>query len=183
MGAIFSIFSWLFGGSKYPALGPGADTPDKITGLTPREARAVAVSWDLVKPNMADHGVNFFLKFFEAYPDAQRKFRGFQDVPLESLRKDKRLRAHASTVMHAINSVVDSLDDPETLVEILKSVGGNHFKRGIERIHFEHLREVLLKYLKEALWSAFPPAAEDGWQKALTAVNAVIFEAYDRMEK
>ncbi|XP_018008187.1 cytoglobin-2 [Hyalella azteca] len=184
MGALISsLFSWLFGGSKYPALGPNPDKPNDITGLTPREARAVVVTWDIVKPNMAHHGVQFFLRLFERHPNIQKKFSGFDGKPLAVLQEDKRLRAHATTVMNAINSVVESLGDPETLVEILKTTGKNHKRRGIEKTHFESLRVVLLDYLRDNLGTAYSPMAQQGWSKALAAVNAVIFQAYDLPEK
>jgi hypothetical protein len=76
-------------------------------------------------------------RLFERHPNIQKKFSGFDGKPLAVLAEDKRLKAHATTVMNAINSVVDSLGDPETLVEILKTTGKNHKRRGIEKTHFE----------------------------------------------
>lgn len=43
---------------------------------------------------------------------------------------------HAMNVMNSITSIVDTLDNPESLVDDLKQIGLNHRKRPIEAIHF-----------------------------------------------
>ena len=47
---------------QYPALGPAPDTPNPTTGLSPRQSRAVLVTWDLVRPDAKRHGVLFFIR-------------------------------------------------------------------------------------------------------------------------
>lgn len=79
-----------------------------------------------------------YYSFFGGYPEYQKKFRGFADVPLEKLAENKRLQAHAFTVLNAINGLVDNLDDPDVLNVLLHKTGQNHGgKRNLKRGDFE----------------------------------------------
>lgn len=81
-------------------------------------------------------------RFFQQYPDYQKKFRSFANVPVAELADNKRLQAHAFTVMKAIDGLIDNLDDPEVLTELLQRTGANHARRGLViadfqvRVHF-----------------------------------------------
>lgn len=181
MGLIMSAVKFLIWGNydKYPALGPNPDAADPTTGLTPRQARAVLVTWDMVRPNIRKHGPAFFVKFFKEYPETQKKFHGFAGQDPDSLLNDSRLIAHGVTVFTAVSNIVDNLGDTAVLAEILKTTGKNHKARGVEKKSFVWVRLVLLEYLKENLGEEWTPAAQEGWEIALTAVNTVVFSAYD----
>ena len=69
-------------------------------------------------------------------PESQSYFKAFANKTPEELKTDKRLAAHASTVMLAISGIVDNLGDAETLVHILKTTGRNHKRRGISKDAF-----------------------------------------------
>ncbi|XP_045602393.1 globin D, coelomic [Procambarus clarkii] len=188
MGGILSgLWGWIVPNSKVKAmtfpeeddLGPGADVADPTTGLTLRHRTAMIRTWDLVRPDMKVHGVNFFLRLFQDEPIIQTRFKGFAGVPEAELRKSKRLVAHGTTVMMAITSMVDNLDDVSVLVELLKNTGANHKNRGIPREDFAKLFPVLLNFLRDSLGSAWTPKAEEGWKQACKVINAVIVSAYD----
>lgn len=181
MGAIISsLLSLIFGTtSRYPPLGDNADTPDEATGLTPRQARAVLVTWDLVRPDLKNHGINFFIRFFKDMPSAQSHFKAFATLSAERLKTDKRLAAHASTVMLSISGIVDNLGDTEVLLHILKTTGKNHKNRGIPKEAFTQLRLTLISFLEDSLKDAFTSDAKEGWAIATQTINDVIFAAYD----
>ncbi len=67
--------------------------------------------------------------FFTGYPEYQKVFRGFAEIPIDQLATNKRLIAHGFTVMTAISGLVDNLEDPEVLTELLLNTGRNHKKR------------------------------------------------------
>jgi hypothetical protein len=75
-------------------------------------------------------------RFFEANPRHLRYFKSFKDVHLKDLPSNKRFQAHCTSVMYALTSVVDSLDDTGCLIEILTKLGQNHQKHGISRQAF-----------------------------------------------
>uniref|UniRef100_A0A0P4W708 Globin domain-containing protein n=1 Tax=Scylla olivacea TaxID=85551 RepID=A0A0P4W708_SCYOL len=188
MGALLSVvWGWLAPGTQVGAvtlpedgsLGPEADVPDKTTGLTLRHRTAIHRTWDLVRPDVKMHGVNFFLAMFEAEPVLQTRFKGFAGKTKEELKSNKRLAAHGTTVFMAITSLVDNLEDISVLVELLKSTADNHRQRGVPKEDFELLSPILVKFLRDTLGSAWSPVAEEGWTQAMKVINSVIFSGYE----
>lgn len=68
-------------------------------------------------------------RFFSDYPKHQKAFRSFANVPYDELTKNKRFMAHAYTVISAVDGLVENIDDPEMLFEMLLKTGMNHGKR------------------------------------------------------
>ncbi|ROT84928.1 hemoglobin [Penaeus vannamei] len=140
MGAMWSLlWGWWTAGTQVSSvqyaedgdLGPEGDVADPTTGLTLRHRTAMVRTWDMVRPDMKVHGINFFLTLFRAEPELQTRFKGFADKTEEELKTNKRLAAHASTVMLAITGLVDNLDDVTCLVEMLNATALNHKRRGL----------------------------------------------------
>jgi hemoglobin-like flavoprotein len=145
-------------------------------GLTAEEETAIRDTWSLVSKDLKGNGVHFFIYFFKGYPEYQKLFRGFADVPLDQLAENKRLKAHAFTVMNAINGLVDNLDDPEVLTELLIKTGQNHQKRKVKPGDFQNLKQSLLEFFGVALGDAWTPVASGAWEKLLTVMMAKISE-------
>ncbi|XP_069977867.1 globin [Penaeus vannamei] len=188
MGAMWSLlWGWWTAGTQVSSvqyaedgdLGPEGDVADPTTGLTLRHRTAMVRTWDMVRPDMKVHGINFFLTLFRAEPELQTRFKGFADKTEEELKTNKRLAAHASTVMLAITGLVDNLDDVTCLVEMLNATALNHKRRGVPKKDFELLAPVLVKFLRDSLGSAWTPIAEEAWTQALKVINTVIFGTYD----
>ncbi|CAG7834222.1 unnamed protein product [Allacma fusca] len=139
--------------------------------LTEEETEALHETWQLVAKDLKGNGVKFFLHFFQTFPEYQRKFKGFADVPLVQLAENKRLKAHAFTVLNAINGLIDNLDDLEVLNELLFKTGQNHIKRNLKISDFQNLKENLHEFLQLALGEAFTPTASVAWKKLLTTMQ------------
>lgn len=102
-------------------------------------------------------------------------------MPLNELTGNKRLLAHANSVLYAITSLVDNLDDPETLVEMLHKLAANHFKRGITIAMFNDLGVTLVGYLKSTLEpSQMDAAAVTAWTKTYSVMSSVIQQGLDK---
>lgn len=174
-----SLLSSLMGGSSNPAL----DIPDPGTGLTPREKMAVKRNWELVKVDTKQNGIDLLVMFFEANPDYQNYFRGFKDVPLKELPSNPKFQAHSTSVIYALTSVVDNLDDTGCLVEMLTKLGENHHRHGISRQEFHNLKIVVMKFLKTKLGSKFTSDDEAAWSKTLDTAYSVIFKGLDKAKE
>jgi len=135
--------------------------------------------WAHVSPDLKGTGVKFLLHFFTGFPEYQKLFRGFADVPLEKLGENKRFQAHAFTVLNAINGLVDNLDDPEVLSELLLKTGQNHGRRTLKRGEFENLKSSLLEFFAKALKDHWTPEAEAAWSKLLEIMVDKISEGID----
>jgi len=144
--------------------------------LTAAEATTIVSTWRLVQADLKGNGVKFFIHFFTGFPEYQKIFRGFADIPLSELSTNKRLTAHAYTVFSTITALVENLDDPEVLTELLLNVGRSHHKRKLNKGDFENLRESLLEFLGKALEDKWTTDVEVAWKKTLTLVTDKIGE-------
>ncbi|XP_065579018.1 globin-like isoform X1 [Artemia franciscana] len=150
------------------------EEPCHVTGLTLTEKSAIKKSWEIVMENKAQHGVALFKAFFMAHPEYQQYFKAFNKVSLEDLEKSPFLKAHATSVMSAINEVVCNLDEVEILGILLEKIGFSHARREIRRIHFENLAKVVVAYLIQALGSHLTEEGADAWRKALCVMIDII---------
>ena len=76
-------------------------------------------------------------RLFNTHPETQKEFKAFAGRDPETLRENSRMAAHSSSFMSAISNIVDNLNDPSTLNELLKTTGRNHSRRGMKKEYFE----------------------------------------------
>ena len=116
-------------------------------------------------------------RFFHAYPDYQKLFKGFAHVPLDQLRGNKRVEAHAKAVLYAITQLVDNLDDTELVIEMLKKQGRNHQNRKIDSTKFQNLGGVLLELLTEKLGpELMNEKGVQAWTKTYSVIVKVVHD-------
>lgn len=168
--------------AEYGDLGSEADVPDPTTGLTLRHRTAMLRTWNLVRPDLKEHGANFFVRLFRSEPSLKTRFKGFANKTDEELLSNKRLAAHGTTVFMSITSLVENLDDVLVLVELVKNIAANHKQRGIPKQDFELLSPVLTNYLRDNLGSAWTPLAEEAWTQAFKVIVSVTFSTYEAPE-
>ena len=108
----------------------------------------------------------FCCRLFTAQPSYQSYF-SFRNVPdLETLRGDKRLKAHARNVMYTIGMVVDNLEDPEVLQEMVDKIARSHLRRKLTIEQFNVLKEVLVGLLVDSLGAGvMTPETLTAWSK------------------
>jgi hypothetical protein len=75
-------------------------------------------------------------RLFEAHPEYQKRFANFQGLTIPELWHSKKLAAHATNVMYSLTGVVDNLEDPECLTEMLLKLGENHGRNKITEKEF-----------------------------------------------
>lgn len=107
-----------------------SNTPDPVTGLTIKEQKMVQNSWALVQKDPVKNGVELFMLFFKNHPEYQELFP-FRDVPFDELKEHKLVQIHATSVMYALNAIVNSLDNSEVLVNLLVKNGLSHGEKGV----------------------------------------------------
>ena len=78
-----------------------------------------------------------FCRFFKDHPKYQDMFKPFKGKSLKKLKKSKKLKAHGLAVMQAITNLVDTLDDPQTLVALVQKLARSHMDRKATYTHFE----------------------------------------------
>ncbi|XP_054714517.1 globin-like [Uloborus diversus] len=176
MGFVVSKAHWFWTPADY-------DKPDSATGITPRQRDLVQSTWKIVRQDVKSNGIKLFLKFFDMFPDYQLLFKAFANTPRNELSKNVKLAAHATSVMYAISSLVDNLQDTECLVELLSKIGHSHRPRNLNKDHFLHLQETILIFLAEVLGaSVMTIPAKEAWKKTLDVANSCIIKALEEHE-
>lgn len=142
------------------------DQVDSRTGLTDKERRAIRESWRTFSENNPDYGVILFNGMFTKHPQYVKLFRHFRGKSLKVLQGDPKFKAHASAVGHQFSALVDSLEDPEILVELIRKNASNHIQhKGVQPSHFESLLHVTLEIMHRKVPSKMSQAAVSGWDK------------------
>ncbi|GLH05879.1 Uncharacterized protein GBIM_11438 [Gryllus bimaculatus] len=177
MGGLLSFF-WGAGPES-----AGLDVADPATGLTPRQKRYVTDTWALVKKDLRGSGIAVLHTFFTDFPEYTKYFNAFKDVPIKDLPTNKKFQAHSHSVIYALSSVVDNLDDTGVLVEMLNKLGENHGRRNITPKQFQDLKGVILKVLKAKLGKVMTPDAEEAWSKTLDVAYSIIFKGMENVKK
>jgi len=118
----------------------------------------VTQSWDLVKNDLEEVGLNFLLRLFEESPELLSLLpygQSYLDTPpsqrKEKLRRCSSLRVHSVHVMTAVGNCVAGLNDIESVVPALRSLGKTHRMAGVEDGHYKKLFKHLSGAIREKI--------------------------------
>ncbi|XP_060070460.1 globin-like [Ylistrum balloti] len=154
--------------------------------LSDNEVELLKASWEILAEDKKTNGVKFFMKLFTMYPDTKKMFKSFKDVPLELLdydgtttKKNKTMIAHATSVMYALESYIDSLDDLDCLEELVKKVAISHKPRGIGPAEFKLLEKVFLAVIEDLVKddSLDLEKIKNAWKELIRLVCSIVKEA------
>ncbi|XP_055336239.1 cytoglobin-2-like isoform X2 [Paramacrobiotus metropolitanus] len=150
------------------------DAPDKVTGLSEIEKRAIQENWRIIYRDLKGNGVELFVRYFSRFPEFKDAFESLRDVRLQDIGKSHKLRAHSVQVMHALTALIDNLNDPDVLVSLLMKTGRNHAKRGMRPEHFTTLHTTTVDFLAFKLGHNFGHVHKTAWNKMLEMVMNII---------
>lgn len=142
--------------------------------LTDNTRKDVHDTWDIVRKNLRKHALDFFLCFFKRHPEHQKLFHDFKDVRVSELPNEQKFRGHAVRVFFAITSLIDNLDDLDTVVDILQKTARDHKPRGVKGQQFEDLFETILYYLETTLGESFTGGRKESWETVSKVILSVI---------
>jgi hemoglobin-like flavoprotein len=86
----------------------------------------------------------FLFRYFQKYPDNKNFFSAFRDEDVERLTGSIVLRAHGTIVMQTIMTLLDNLDEPDTIKRQLYRIVGIHYDMGIRLIQYQVCHNELL---------------------------------------
>lgn len=61
------------------------------------------------------------------HPSYKDYFVAFRNIPLDELADTRKLRVHASGALDMINSLVENINDTESLLDILDNIARRHY--------------------------------------------------------
>jgi methyl-accepting chemotaxis protein-1 (serine sensor receptor) len=126
--------------------------------------RLVQESWKEVAKISPQAAALFYKNLFEADPTLKRLFKG------DMQQQGKKL-------MQMIGSAVGKLDDLDSLVPILQSLGRRHAEYGVKNAHYRTVGAALLKTLGQGLGDAFTPQVSAAWSEVYEVMATVMKQA------
>ena len=94
-------------------------------------------------------GELFFKTLFKAHPEGLALFKAFASLP--DYEQSEPFKAHALTVLSALDKAMSLLDDMDTLVPVLTQLGERHVQYGVKAEHYDWVGEALIGTLSAAL--------------------------------
>lgn len=161
-----------------------ATARDTVTQLNSQEKQAIRETWLQFKKQLRTGSVIIFVVLFTRYPDYQKLFPGFANEPPNELPKNPRMLAHALTFAYALTAIVDSLDEPDTTVELVRKVAVAHAQRSPDmKTKFEHMGTAVVDTLVEKLGSAMTPTAVAAWKQLFAFIVATSDKKFEEVQK
>ncbi|TMS15371.1 cytoglobin-1 [Larimichthys crocea] len=159
------------------------DHLERPSPLTDKERVMIQDSWAKVYENCDDNGVAILVRLFVNFPSSKQYFNDFKHIEEpEELEKSAQLRKHAHRVMNALNTLVESLDNPEKVASVLKVVGRAHaLRHKVDPVYFKILSGVILEVLGEAFSDIVTPEVAAAWTKLLATVYYSITAIYKEL--
>lgn len=118
--------------------------------MTPEIKLLVQQSWLKRVPTADTAGQLFYANLFGADPSLKSLFKG-------------EMEQQAQKLTSMITAAVAKLDDLETLVPILQSLGRRHVGYGVKPVHYATVGAALLQTLEQALGDSFTDATRQAW--------------------
>lgn len=151
---------------------------DEKIGMTEKQKRLLQNTWAIARKDEVSAGVAIMIALFKQYPEYQKQFKPFKDVPIDELPKNKRFQAHCVNIISAISKLLEQMCDPELMQATLINLIEKHKNRGQTQEQFENLRQLLVKLFPSLFGKQYTQEAEEAWKKLLDLMYSVIHEVY-----
>ncbi|XP_046637463.1 uncharacterized protein LOC124315687 [Daphnia pulicaria] len=134
--------------------------------LSTQERAIIRTTWNKAKKD-GDVAPKLLSKFLKAYPEYQKKFSKFSDVPQSDLLSNGNFLAQSYTILAGLNVIVQSLSSQELMANQLNALGGAHQPRGVTTTMFKEFGVILIQVLEEEIGSAMTIDARQAWKNGI----------------
>lgn len=142
--------------------------------MTDRDKRLVLDSWRRFCIKNPDYGARILLKMFTKHPQYLKLFPSFKGKKFRTLHQDPKFRAHAFAVGYQLSAMVECLDEPVVLFELIRRNAVRHRARpGVRLENFEGLFSAVLEEMIASDGSLMTPDAVKGWERLFEAVKMI----------
>lgn len=132
--------------------------------MTPVQIGHVRRSFALVEPIAPQAAALFYDNLFTADPKLRQLFQG-------------NMAQQGTRLMTMIGAAVDLLEEPDTLVPVLRKLGARHVNYGVQDQHYATVGAALLKTLKQGLGNAYTDEVHAAWVALYHVVSATMMDA------
>eukprot|EP00058_Branchiostoma_floridae_P024526 XP_002610016.1 hypothetical protein BRAFLDRAFT_99970 [Branchiostoma floridae] len=169
-------------GRAGPAL-PEPEAPPPVDPRLPLDARQkfhLEKSWKSVARNIDRAGMFMFLRLFRDCPEMIEKYpelRGMDDQ--EELRNSQFLQEHSQRVLDAFDHTIDSLDDVDYVIQLLKKIGQMHADLELKPDDMWKLEQPFLAAVAECLEDRYTPKFQEIYSKLITFIIEHVVNGFD----
>ena len=132
--------------------------------MNPEVVALVQNSWVKVTPIASQAAALFYSNLFTLDPSLKPLFQGDME------EQGKRL-------MDMIGTAVQKLDNVETVVPALQSLGKRHVRYGVKEEHYKTVGTPLLTTLSQGLGEHFTPQVKEAWTFVYGVMADVMIKA------
>ena len=132
--------------------------------MTPTEVAIIQATFRKIVPIADQAAALFYARLFELDPALRALFRG-------------NMHEQGKKLMSMLARTVALLDQGETLVPMIRSLGARHAGYGALEEHYATVGAALIWTLQKGLGPEFTPAASDAWTKAYSFIANTMIEA------
>jgi hemoglobin-like flavoprotein len=132
--------------------------------MNPAVTQLVQESWAQVTPIATQAAALFYGNLFTLDPSLKTLFQGDME------EQGKRL-------MEMIGTAVQKLDNLETVVPVLQSLGKRHVRYGVKAEHYQTVGTALLTTLSQGLGEDFTPQVKEAWTLVYGVMADVMIKA------
>lgn len=164
------------GTSKMPALmtrlvstdAPGAQNSPPIA-LADRDLRLGRATWNKYVLPAQDFGCVLFKELFQTYPDYEQFFMAMVKGNNRDIFISPQFKLHmTSRVTNKLKDIMENLDKPEELHDIMTKLGLYHAKLGVTRKHMEGMQRSIVNAVRVVMNKTMQFDEEDALNKCLT---------------
>jgi nitric oxide dioxygenase len=132
--------------------------------MNTEQIELVQKSFEKVVPIAGTAATLFYDRLFEIDPSLKPLFKG-------NMENQKML------LMQTLGVVVKGLDQPETILPAVQSLGQRHKGYGVTPDHFQAVGAALLWTLEKGLGEGYTPEVQSAWTEAYMLLSGVMIEA------
>lgn len=140
------------------------NTAGRNAPMSPATIAHVQNSWAQVLPIAPQAAALFYANLFQLDPALQPLFKG-------------DMTAQGQRLMQMIGAAVHQLDDPATLLPLLRGLGRRHAGYGVRTGHYASVGQALLQTLAMGLGSGYTAAVEAAWSEAYSVIAGAMMSA------
>ena len=132
--------------------------------MNTQQIQLVQESFAKVRPIADQASETFYQRLFEFAPSYRAMFKG-------------DMRKQGAMLMSTLGLAVGSLNNLETIIPAVQSLGRRHAGYGVTAEHYQPVAEAFLWTLEYYLGDAFTPELKEAWVIAYTTLATVMIEA------
>jgi len=132
--------------------------------MNPEVVQLIQESWAKVTPIAPKAAALFYNNLFTLDPSLKPLFQGNME------EQGKRLMEMIGTAVHKLNNL-------ETVVPVLQSLGKRHVRYGVQEEHYKTVGAALLTTLSQGLGENFTPPVKEAWTLVYGVMADVMIKA------